>query len=612
MKKSFIFNVDTQFDSGINRLSGILDFNIGSGIEVAAQKAAYSGVTVHNGSATVYYSEKHLFFRQLGILCENYDKSDFEYRDDGFFTEVSMMLDCSRGAVPTVKSIKRMLDYLVLMGYGTALLYTEDTVALEGYPYFGYMRGRYSKDELRELDDYAYEYGIELVPCLECYGHMERYLRWKEAEPIKDTNRILLAREEKTFTFLYELLKQASSCFRTRRVHIGMDEAADMGRGAFLNKHGYVPAFDIFSEYMERLISITDSLGLKPMMWSDMYFRNGSPTHAYYDRETVVPPEAAERIPKNVELIFWHYGEEPYCDGYMLKKHKELNREILYCGGLWSWNAHFPEHNYMMETTSFSLDACRAADVKRAMISLWLDDNSECDIFAALLGLSYFAEKCYNPSLTETEQASRFAAVTGGDWNAFYTMSLYHNRFDKDCDYRDNFHKRFLGKSVFYNDLLEGLEDYELINHPMSKHYTECADNMENYSGGDWNYLYDFAYRIFAYLACKSRIHERLVPAYLAKDRETLYRIANDEIPVLKQQITEIYEAHRDIWHRNYKPFGWRVLDERYGGLIMRCDTAKILLNSYLSGKCDSLPQLEEPRLFAEYFGFKPVSEMVI
>ena len=52
-----------------------------------------------------------------------------------------------------------------------------------------------------------------------------------------------------------------------------MDESWDMGRGRFLTKHGLVPPFQIFTEYMQELSRIIDKYGLSPYMWSDMYFR---------------------------------------------------------------------------------------------------------------------------------------------------------------------------------------------------------------------------------------------------------------------------------------------------------------------------------------------------
>ena len=73
---------------------------------------------------------------------------------------IGVMLDCSRNAVPNVKSVKHFIDCLAKMGYNTLELYTEDTYAVEGEPYFGYLRGRYSSEEICQLDTYAKEKGI--------------------------------------------------------------------------------------------------------------------------------------------------------------------------------------------------------------------------------------------------------------------------------------------------------------------------------------------------------------------------------------------------------------------------------------------------------------------
>ncbi len=610
MNKSlcFTFNTDEKFDTGIRRLASVLEFGTDGGIAVTAEKSDFSGVSLHNGQAVIYYTKKHQFFRQLGILAENAEKSDFESRDDSHFNEVSVMLDVSFGGVPTVDTVTRLLDRLALLGYSMAMLYTEDTIELETRPYFGYMRGRYSSEELKAMDDYAWDYGIELIPCIECYGHMSKYLRWGEAAAIKDTSAVLLAREEKTFIFLEDLLTKLKSCFRSSRVHIGMDEAWDMGRGKFFDKHGYVPRFEIFNEYMERLISITDKLGMTPMMWSDMYFRVSPGGEGYYSKDVVIPPEVYKHIPENVELVFWHYGEEPQCDDYMLKKHKALNREIIYAGGLWDWMGHFPEHNYMRETVKFSLNACRNNDVRRAMVTLW--EYGDGDFFGNLYGLSYFAELCYNPSITENELASRFAVTCSGDWDAFYTMSLYHNRFENEEF--DDFNDRFFGKPLFYQDLMEGLFDLRLWERPMSAHYADCAEKMAAYNGGPWNYLYDFARQIFAYLALKTKIHETLVPAYKAKDTAALRLISEEQIPKLKELLIKIHNAHRDKWNKTLKPFKWRTLEDQYAGMTSRCDTAKLAIDSYLSGESKTLPQLEEMRLYHPLCGFYTYPRIVI
>ena len=66
-------------------------------------------------------------------------------------------IDCSRNAVMKKESLKEFLKILSKMGYNAVMLYTEDTYEIPEYPFFGYMRGRYTADDLREIDDFAAE-----------------------------------------------------------------------------------------------------------------------------------------------------------------------------------------------------------------------------------------------------------------------------------------------------------------------------------------------------------------------------------------------------------------------------------------------------------------------
>ena len=596
------FNVDAELLIGIERLENVLGYEVGEGITVTAVKSDRIGVSLKDGEAVIYYPKKHLFFRELGVLVENAKERDsFEITEDGFFDVLSAMIDVSRNGVPTVNAVNKMIDYLAVMGYGMAMLYTEDILKLENYKYFGYMRGRYSVEELRAIDDYAYEYGIEVIPCLELYGHMGKYLFWPEAAPIKDTGEVLLAREEKTFAFVDELVRIASSCFRSKRIHIGMDEAWDMGRGNFLTKHGYVPPFDIFNEYMERLIGITNKYGLTPMMWSDMYFRISAGNNGYYGKDTVISKEVADKIPNEVELVFWHYGEAEGCDDYMMKKHNELGRKVIYAGGLWGWIGHFPEHNYAMKSISASLDACRNNNVREAMITIWSNDNNECELFTNLFGLSFFAEKCFDNNADEYKLRKRFEVSTGGNYDAFYEMSLYHNKMDRTFK---RYSERFLGKPLFWQDIMEGLYDTYLFEHPMSSHYASCAAKMKEYKGDRWEYLYDFAYKVFDYLTVKTLIAENLVPCYKKKNEEALEEIAGHWLPMLKEKAVAVHEAHKAMWMQSYKITGWANMDIRYAGVAARCDTAKMLIERYTDHKDDIIEELEEERLPKALSGF--------
>ena len=92
------------------------------------------------------------------------------------FRTFGTMLDCSRNAVPNLHTLKKWVDLTASLGYNTLLLYTEDTYEVPDEPYFGYMRGRYSQAELRELDAYAKKQGMTIMPCIQttCSGALPR------------------------------------------------------------------------------------------------------------------------------------------------------------------------------------------------------------------------------------------------------------------------------------------------------------------------------------------------------------------------------------------------------------------------------------------------------
>lgn len=600
------FNVDSKFNNGIERLAKLAGYEISdSGVEVTAVCGDRIGASLKDGKGTIYYRKTNHFFRELGIFVQNAKKSEeFDVTEDGTFEMTGLMVDSSRAAVHTIETCHSLMDYLALMGYSMFMLYTEDLIALKSRPHFGYMRGRYTPEDIKAIDDYGYDYGIEVIPCIQCYGHLGKYLMWDESSDIRDTSSVLLAREEKTFEFLDELLSTVSSCFRTNRIHIGMDEAWDMGRGTFLTKHGYVPPIEIFNEYMEKLMEIIRKYGLKPMMWSDMYFRASNDHNGYYDEDTVISEETKKMIPEEVELVFWHYGEMPGCDDYMIKKHVDLNRETIYAGGLWSWSCHFPEHNYAYLTHKEGIAACRKHGVKQMMTTLWMDDNGEGNIFANLFGLSFVAELAYSKDEPSKEALKeRFEFCTGGNYDAFYLMSKYHNKFSEGQEF-NWFHDRFMGKCLFWQDILQGAYDACLFKQPMAEHYRECCEKMKTYSDGKWDYLYDFAVKVFDYLAIKCEIAEKLYPAYQAGDKETLRDISARLLPMLKDAVLSVYNTSRDMWFTYYKTIGFAGLDMRYGSVINRCDTCKIILDNYLDGKTNCVEELEEERLFKEVTGF--------
>ena len=68
--------VEQQLADGARRLADLLAFCEGDGITVTAVQDDKNGVVLKDGKAVIHYTRQHVFYRELGVLCENARKSD--------------------------------------------------------------------------------------------------------------------------------------------------------------------------------------------------------------------------------------------------------------------------------------------------------------------------------------------------------------------------------------------------------------------------------------------------------------------------------------------------------------------------------------------------------
>ena len=221
-------------------------------------------------------------------------------------TRFGVMLDMSRNAVMKLDALKEFANTLHTFGYNMIQLYTEDTYEVDGEPYFGHLRGRYSKAELKEFVDHCDALGMEVIPCIQTLAHLNQIFRHGEYQLIRDTGDILLVGDERTYQLIENMFATVRQVFRSDYIHIGMDEAHMLGLGKYLDQNGYRNRFDILSEHLSRVIAMAKKHGLTPIMWSDMFFRLAN-HGTYATLEDVITDEIVSKCPDGVELVYWDY-----------------------------------------------------------------------------------------------------------------------------------------------------------------------------------------------------------------------------------------------------------------------------------------------------------------
>ncbi len=567
-------------------------------VSVKETDKATVSVSVKGKEASITYGGgKARFYRGLAYAIKYLKKGESkEIEENPLFTMNGAMVDMSRNAVMSVKTVKAMLRKMALMGLNMFMLYTEDTYEIPEYPYFGHLRGRYTKDELKELDKYALNLGIELIPCIQTLGHLETHLRWETSAKYKDSKNTLLVGCEETYKLIDSMFKTVSECFTSRRLHIGMDETLDLGTGGYLRRYGFREKDDIYFEHLEKVRDMALSYGLKPMMWSDMFFRlAGKDLKNYgdYDVRVEMTDEVIKKIPQGVQPVFWDYyhANEDFYSTNIIKHHKIFKEDTLFAGGVWCWAGHCPLYKLGVQNSVPALDACKKHGIKEVIATIWLN-GAEGSLIMGLGSLALYASYDYTGEYTVDAVRETFDISCN---------ESYDNIYNFDLPEMPAKHLWNATRSLLYNDPLLGPLDYHVEkisqDNPLTEYYKGITPTLEKSKvGGIFASACEVIVCLSSLLENKADFGLRLKRAYDKKDTEALNDLTN-ECDVIIEKLKKLKKVHKASWFEYNKPFGWEVHDIRYGGIISRFETVKERLSAYLNKKIERIDELEADRL---------------
>lgn len=494
---------------------------------------------------------------------------------------LGIMLDCSRDAVYTVETLKRYMDLMARMGYNCLQLYTEDTYTIDD-PYFGYLRGRYTPGELRELDRYALARGIELVPCIQTLAHLSGYLRWNP--DVVDCNDILLAGHEPTYALIEKMFAACADCFTSRRINIGMDEAHMVGLGKYLDKHGFENRFEIIRRHLVRVTQIAEKYGFRPMMWSDMFFRLANNGEYYCTGESRIPEDVIALVPENLQLVYWdYYSVDKSHFDHMISAHKQFRNEIVFAGGAWSWTGFVPRNDFSIRSNEAAIRSCLENGVEDVLITCWKDDGGECSLFASLPCMFFtarMAQGVFDREILERE----FEDFFGVPYDLFLTLE------DAElCDPRELANPC---KYMLYSDPFVGFMDWTVD--PEKTGLIQQAKNaLKTVPDNEYSYLFETLSALMTVLERKYPLGYQLRKAYREGNRPELSRLA-EECLAIRDDVKSLHKAFFRQWMAECKPYGFEKHTLRLGGLALRLEECASRIRSYLDGEAEAIPELSE------------------
>ena len=508
------------------------------------------------------------------------------------YKRFGVMVCCAGAGAMRVDRVKKFIDVMEKMGYDLLELCMDDKYKIEDEPFFGYLRGGYTKAEIQEMDEYAKAHGVELVPNIQTLAHLSCLVKLPAYSNIVDTGNILLVDEPKTYELIEKMFKSLRESFSTDLVNIGFDEAHMVGLGRYLDKHGYTNRYELLLRHLNRVVEIAAKYGFKIHMWSDMFFRLANQGR-YYGEDIEIPQEVVEKVPANVGLCYWDYGEheikEEIYDA-MFTAHEKFSSEIWFAGGVWNWNGFAPQNIFAQHAMLPAFKQARKHGIQNVLVTIWGDDGNDNSYFVALPSL--YALRQYALGNFDQESIEKgFYETFGVSFQDFMLLDIPNlNSGNADLKRRE-----CAAKSLLYNDCFLGWKDKALSDVapiPFAE-YAEKLWAAGKRVGEEYRFIFDCTAELCYALDKKAYLGLRTRAAYRKGDRAELQVLVDDYEEAAKR-VQTFGKSFRKLWLKEFRPHGWEVQQARFGGLYARIMDCRERIIEYLNGEVDSIPELED------------------
>jgi hexosaminidase len=270
--------------------------------------------------------------------------------------------DVSRGPFPTLDFQKRQIRTFAAYKLNVYSPYFENTLQYQSNPLPDLPGGSMSREDVRQLVDYARAYHVTIIPEQEAFGHLHRMLEYEQYAPLAETplGHVLAPGQPGSLQLIRQLFSEIAAMFPSPFLHIGADETSDLGKG---QTHADVAARGLGAVYVDFLLQIHDKLApldRRLLFWGDIAMN---------------APEQVKRLPKDMVAIAWIYS--PSAEGYSswLKPYTDAGMETWVAPGVSNWRRVYPDNDSALRNIQGLVRDGQAAHSTGMLNTAWNDDG---------------------------------------------------------------------------------------------------------------------------------------------------------------------------------------------------------------------------------------------
>jgi hexosaminidase len=310
-------------------------------------------------------------------------------------------VDLSRGPVPKLSYLKKIVRTIAQFKMNQLYMYMEDSFRLDGQPLWGVLSDTLSHSDWNELVSYAARYHVEIVPATEACGHMHKVLRFEQYSGLAERPHGdgLAVQDPHMLDFLNTMYEQMLPVFPSSIYNIGCDETFELGKGRskeLVDKEGYGK---VYVDNLVRVAKLLESYNKQVMFWGDIATEH---------------PEMISSLPKNLIVASWEYGAH---ESYMkwLKPFEGRGNKIFVCPWVGNTSVMVPDYEEAAYNIEHFIADGKKVGAIGTIVTVWNDDG-ETLYSPAWWSIVYGAACAWEPGLTDVKE-----------FNQKYDWAFYRN-----------------------------------------------------------------------------------------------------------------------------------------------------------------------------------------
>jgi hypothetical protein len=312
--------------------------------------------------------------------CVIDDRPDFRRR--------GVYHDCSRGKVPTLATLKALVERLAHWKINELQLYVENVFTFRKHPAIGVGYSPFTPEEITQLQEHCKLHHVELVGSLASFGHMERILELDEYKHLGEMagfrglpgGTTLCPLDPGSIALVADLYAEFLPLFEARDFNVCCDETWELGRGRSKSEAQRVGVGRLYLDFLLKLYELCQRHRKRMNAWADIVLEH---------------PELLGDLPKDVVMLNWDYSP----GGARIGRTGEIRQAglpLMVCPGTNGWVSHGTRLSMAMGNVAEFAAEGRKWGAEGLLNTDWGDGGHRNPLGASLHGFAHGAAHAWH------------------------------------------------------------------------------------------------------------------------------------------------------------------------------------------------------------------------